>query len=254
MKAPNLESFSVSRPLAQVGHCRGSPPSARGGNRCGAKQRVERVDDFGDLQVLDLADRADEVAPEVAQHVAPGDLVVRDQIELFLERGGEIVLDVFGEEAFQERDDDAAAVLRIEPALVEPHILAVLEHLQDRGIGRRPADAEFFHALDEGGFRIARRRLGKMLGRGDRALGEVFAGAHCGQAAGLLVVEILVAAFLVEREEAVEFHHGARRAQVQQLLPSPLAGGRVVAAISTVVRSSSANSIWLAMVRSQINS
>ena len=86
------------------------------------QQRVERIDHLGDFQILDLVDRADEVAPEIAQHVAPGDLVVGDEIELLLELGREIVFDISGEEAFQERDDDAAAVLRMQPPLVEPHI------------------------------------------------------------------------------------------------------------------------------------
>ncbi len=80
---------------------------------------VERVDHLGDAQVLDLVDRADEIAPEVAQHVAPGDLVVGDAVELLLEIGGEIVFDISGEEAFEERDDDAAAVLGNEPLLVD---------------------------------------------------------------------------------------------------------------------------------------
>src|SRR5262245_63908092 len=36
MKPPNLPSLSESRPVSQLGHLRGSAPSARGGNRCGA--------------------------------------------------------------------------------------------------------------------------------------------------------------------------------------------------------------------------
>ena len=116
MKAPNLESFSVSRPLAQVGHCRGSAAVGARRKQMRRQQLIERVDHFRDFQILGLVDRADEVAPEVAQHVAPRHFVVGDQIELFFEAGGEIVLDIFGEKAFEERDDDAAAVLRIAAA------------------------------------------------------------------------------------------------------------------------------------------
>src|SRR5690242_20991961 len=36
MKAPNLPSLSERRPVPQVGHWRGSVPSARGGKTCGA--------------------------------------------------------------------------------------------------------------------------------------------------------------------------------------------------------------------------
>ena len=108
---------------------------------------------------------------------------VGDQVELVFEARGEIIFDIFGEKAFEEGDDDAAAVLRIEPPLVDPHIFAVLEHLQDRGVGRRPADAEFLHALDQRGFGIARRRFGEMLIGGNRALGERLAGRHLRQAA-----------------------------------------------------------------------
>ena len=103
MKAPNLPSFSDSRPVPQFGHLRGSVPSARGGNRCGAEHLVERVEHLRDAQVLDVADRGDEVAPEVAQQLAPGDLVVGDAVELLFETGGEVVFDVAGEEALQER-------------------------------------------------------------------------------------------------------------------------------------------------------
>src|SRR5262249_52400566 len=106
---------------------------------------VEDIDDLADLQVLDLADRAREVAPEIAQQVAPFHLVVGDAVELVLQPGGEVVLDVAREEVLQERDDDAAAVLGNEAALVDAHVFAVLEHLQDRRVGRWPADAELLH-------------------------------------------------------------------------------------------------------------
>ena len=175
---------------------------------------VERVDHLRDAQLLDVADRGGEIAPEVAQQVAPGHLVVGDAVELLLETGGEIVFDVAGEEAFQERGQHAALVLGDKPLLVDAHIAAVLEHLQDRGIGRRPADAELLHALDQRGFRIARRRLGEMLGGVDLALLQVLACAHLRQAARLLVIGGIVLALLVEREEAVELHHRAGRAQI----------------------------------------
>ena len=175
---------------------------------------VERVDHLRDAQLLDVVDRADEVLPEVAQHVLVGQLVVGNLVELLFEAGGEIVFDVAGEEVFQERDQHAALVLGDEPLLVEPHIAAVAQHLQDRGVGRGPADAELFHALDQRGFGVARRRLGEMLGRGNLALLQRLAGRHLRQAVGVLVVGLVVLVLGVEREEAVELHHRAGGAQI----------------------------------------
>ena len=54
-----------------------------------------------------------------------------------------------------------------------------------------------------------------MLGGGDLALRQSFAGAHLRQAARFLVVAFVVAAFLVELEEAVELHHRAGGAQIE---------------------------------------
>ncbi len=179
-----------------------------------AEHLVERVDHLADLEVLDLADRAREVAPEIAQQVAPFEFVVGDAVELVLEAGGEIVFDVAREKILQERDHDAAAVLRDQPPLVEADVLAVLEDLQDRGVGGRPADAELFHALDERGFRIARRRLGEVLRGIDRAFLQRLALAHLGELAGLVVLRLVVAAFLVDLEEAVELRDGAGGAQI----------------------------------------
>ena len=215
MKAPNLDELqpqpavAAGRADARIGAVLARREQMR------RQHLIERVDHAGNLQILGVVDRADEIAPEIAQHLAPRHLAVGDEIELLFEAGGEIVFDVFGEIAFQERDHDAAAVLGVKPALVEPHIFAVFQHLQDRGIGRGPADAELFHALDQRRFGIARRRLGKMLVGLDLALGEPLARAHLRQPAGLLVLGILVLAFLVEREKTVEIHHGAGGAQIE---------------------------------------
>src|SRR5215468_9013107 len=50
---------------------------------------------------------------------------------------------IAAEEVFQERDHDAALVLAMQALLLELHIAAVLQDLQDRGIGRGTADAQF---------------------------------------------------------------------------------------------------------------
>ena len=97
--------------------------------------------------------------PEVAQHVLPLELAVGDEVELLLQVGGEVVLDVALEEAFQERRDEAALVLGDQPLLVDADVVALLQHGERRGVGGGAADAELLHALDQRGFRIARRRL-----------------------------------------------------------------------------------------------
>ena len=163
-----------------------------------------------------------EVAPEVAQHVLPLELAVGDEVELLLEVGGEVVLDVALEEALQERRDEPALVLGDQPLLVDADVVAVLQHGERRGIGGGPADAELLHALDQRRLGVARRRLGEMLLGLDAAvlqrvaLRPAAAGGGCrpprpprpcrSRAA-------VVAAFLVELEEAVELHDRAGGAQ-----------------------------------------
>ena len=163
MKEPNLPSFSDSWPLPQDGQARASPPSSRGREDVRRQDLVQRIEHIGDAQFLDVFEGGREVLPEVAQHVLPVDLAGRDLVELLLEIGGEVIFHIAAEEAFEEGGDDAALVLGDEALLVEPHIAAVAQRLEDRDIGRGPADAEFFQLLDERGFRIARRRLGEML-------------------------------------------------------------------------------------------
>ncbi len=224
MKPPNLPSLSDSLPLSHCGHLRGSVPSSRGGNRCGAEHLVERIDHLRDAQVLDVADGVGELTPEVAQQLAPGDFVVGDTVELLFEIGGEAVFDIAGEEAFEERRQHAALVLGNEALLVDAHIAAILEHLQDRGVGRGPADAELFHALDQRRFRIARRRLGEMLAGVDRPLVELLALIDFGQTARLIVVALagligVVLVLVIEPQEAVELDHLSGGAQARAGVP-----------------------------------
>ena len=157
---------------------------------------VEHVEHFGNANILDVIDHADEVVPEILQDLLPRHFVVRDAIELLLEIGGEVVFDIAREEVFQKRDDDATLVFAVEPLLFQFDVTAILEHLQDRGVGGGSADAEFLHALDQRRFREARRRLGEMLGDAEVLALQRFAFAHGGKATAV-VVFLIVAAFLV---------------------------------------------------------
>ncbi len=126
-----------------------------------------------------------------------------------------IVFDIAFEERLEERDHDAPLVLGDEALLVDPHIAAVAQHLQGGGVGGGTADAEFFHALHERGFRKARRRLGEMLGGNDLALFQLLVRAHGGEAVRVLVLVRVVLAFLINGEEAVKFYHGAGGAKLK---------------------------------------
>ena len=81
----------------------------------------------------------------------------------------------------------------------------------------------------------------------DALLGQRFACGHRRQAAGVLVL-FVVAPLLIQREKAIEADDLAGRAKVETAVR------RRSARISTLVRSSSALSIWLAIVRVQISS
>ena len=224
MKAPNLPTLRLRRPSPQFGHWRGSPPSGLGREDVRAEQLVQRVQHLADAQVLDLPDAGREVAPEVAQHVLPLELAVGDEVELLLQVGREIVLDVALEEGLQEGRDEAALVLGDQALLVDADVVALLQHGERGGIGRGTADAELLHALDQRRLGKARRRLREVLLGLDLAIGDAVALGQRRQAAAVIVLGVIflalldhahavVAAFLVDLEEALELHDGAGGAQ-----------------------------------------
>ena len=99
----------------------------------------------------------------------------------------------------------------MKPLLVEPDIFAVAQDVERRGIGRRTADAELLHLLDEARFAVAGRRLGEMLLGLDLAAFELIALGQNGESA--VLADHIVGAFLIKLEEAVEADHRARGAQ-----------------------------------------
>ncbi len=178
-------------------------PVALVGEDVRAQRLVQRVEHVGGAQLGDLADGGVEVLPEVAEELLPVQLAVRHQVQLLFQRGGEVVLHVAAEELLEERGDQAALVLGNEALLVHADIFAVAQHGQHRGVGRRPADAQLFHLLDQAGFRIARGRLGEVLvGAGVQHLGGRAFFDH--RQAGAVLVALVVAAFLVDGQIAWE--------------------------------------------------
>ena len=177
---------------------------------------VDLLHDLGDPEALGLAERGGEVLPEPRQQHLPVLLAGGDPVEVLLEVGGEVVVDVAAEVVGEEGDDQPALVLGVEAVLVLADVVALLDGRDDRGVGRGPADAELLHALDQRRLGVARRRLGEVLLGGHGALLGRLA-VHDQRQPGVLVavaVELdVVAALEIDLEEAVEGHDLAGGAQ-----------------------------------------
>jgi hypothetical protein len=172
--------------------------------------------------------------------------MVRDAVELFLEIGGEVVFDIAREEAFEESRHEPALVLGHEALLLDANVFAVAQHGQRRGVGGGAADAQLLHALHQRRLGEARRRLGEMLVRPRCAPSTADRARHRRQAAAILVL-LVVLAFLIELQEAVETHDLTGGAQIE--LAARRFGGDVDRGALQF-----GDSIWLAMVRVQIRS
>ena len=155
-----------------------------------------------------------ERVPELAQHLLPVQRAGGDVVEAALQRGRERGLHVPVEEGDQKGADQPAAILGHEALALEAHIVAVLQHRDDAGVGRGPADAELLELAHQARLGKARRRLGEMLLGHDLAALERIARRHRRQQAALvLVARRIVAAFLIELQETVEGHGLAGRAK-----------------------------------------
>ena len=142
--------------------------------------------------------------PEPLHQRDPVLLATAHRIQLVLELGGEVVIDVLREVARQELRHRAAHVARAEAAALELDVLAEQQRLDDRRVRRRPADAVFLQRLDQRGFSEARRRLGEVLFGKDAVERNPVARLHQRQLAALVVIlgALLVLAFLIHGEEA----------------------------------------------------
>ena len=140
------------------------------------------------------------------------------------------------------------------------HVLARLDHADDRRVGARAADAVLFERLDERRFAVARRRLRELLLRlqlAQRRARSPFASG--GSTLGLLVVlrrrrvrarpasapprRLDRRVLVVDREPAGELRH--RALDAEQIVARP--------SMSTVVSSNVAGGICEATKRFQIN-
>nr|CRL79195.1 hypothetical protein CPGR_05191 [Mycolicibacterium malmesburyense] len=96
---------------------------------------------------------------EVVEPVGPSFVARGDLVEFVLHRRGEPVVDEATEMLFEQPDHGERHPRRHQRAAALHDVAAVLDRLDDRGVRRRPADAEVLERLDQ-------RRLGVAGGRG----------------------------------------------------------------------------------------
>src|ERR1700683_5424975 len=155
--------------------------------------------------------------PELAYRGAPGELAFLDFVQLvFHARGETNVKDVL--ERFHQKISDLFAQQRgREAALILIHIFALDNRRDDRGVGRRPADALFFQIFYQRRFRVARRRLGKVLIGANRFQAQLFAFANHGEpvagSVSLVVFLLFVLYGLVRGKIALELQHRSARTE-----------------------------------------
>ena len=132
-------------------------------------------------------------------------------------------------------------------------VLAILQRRDDRGVGRRPADAVFLERLHQRGFGEARRRLGEMLVAVHVEQRDDVAVFHRRQDAIVLVrPACVVRAFLVHGDEAGLDQRGAVGAQ--HVAAGGARFGCLLGSMSTATVSNSAGAICEATARFQISS
>ena len=190
--------------------------------------------------VFGLKSRQNASSTACQSHPAAGNVV-----ELVLEMGGEIVGDVALEEALEEGGQQPPALLREEAVLLEPDIVAVLQRLQGRGVGRGPADAELLHPLDQARLGVTRRRLGEML-LGVRPPSWPARRPRAAAAGGALPRP--------PRRRGLPRRARGSRGRAPPGRSRAARAGRCRRRSSAVVRSSRAEAIWLASARFQISS
>ena len=163
-----------------------------------------------------LVDAVAQRAVEGAQQRHPLALATGDLVELLLHPRGELDVDVVAEVLDEQVGHDLGDELGMEPAVLDPDVAAVGDRRDRRRVRRRAADPVLLERLDQRGLRIARRRLGEVLGRGHLGHARPIAFDQGRQATGRLVVlgHVVVAALGVDPGEAVEQDPGRRRAQL----------------------------------------
>ena len=208
------EPPAAQRQLPVAAHGAGARIAAIGLGR--EQHRLQKLVEFrrdvGRLLLHHLGGLGLEIAPEGFEHRLPLRPPAGDIIQLVFQPRGEVVGDVALEKPLQKGRDQPPAFLGEKPVLFHPNIVAVLEHLQGRGIGGRPPDPQLLQPLDQRCFGIARRGLGEMLFGAHFLLGRRIALAQARQQLRIIILAV-VPTFLVKRQETGEDHHLPGRAQ-----------------------------------------
>ena len=174
------------------------------GEQPGSQELVERRCDVRRLLLHHFAGLGLEVLPEGFEQILPAGAPARHIVEPVFKLGGVVVVHIAFEEALEKGGDQAATFLGNEARLVELDVVAVLQRLERRGVGRRAADAEFLQPLDQACLGVARQRLGETLHRIDRTLARRIAGLEQRHPGRLVIIGLVVPALLVKREETGE--------------------------------------------------
>ncbi len=133
-------------------------------------------------------------------------LAARDAVEVVLHLGGEVVVDEPAEVLLQQVHHGEGQEGRHECRALLEDVPAVQDRADDRRVRGRAADLPLLQLLDQRGFGVAGRRLGRVAVRGDLVGGERVAFRDLRQAP-LPVVELgvrVVGALDVGLHEAVE--------------------------------------------------
>src|SRR6266567_1779691 len=150
---------------------------------------------------------------ELPDHLDPRRLGLGDVVELLLHLRGEADVDDVAEVFDQDVVDHHADVLGEEPLVVQPHVTAVQQHRDDRGVGRGPADAVLLQRLHQGSLRVAGGRLGEVLLRQELQQPQDLLRGELGEAGLGVLVGRVVRSLEVDPAEAVELQGLARGPQ-----------------------------------------
>ena len=148
---------------------------------------------------------------EVGDDLVPVGAVLFDAVEHVFHPGGEADVHDVGKVLAQKVGDAEGDLGGHHVLAFLSHIFAAGEHGDDGGIGRRPADALFFHRLDEGSIGIAQRGLGELLLGGEGNKVYLFPFFEVRQQLGVdaLFVFLLLLHVLIHGGEAREFERSA---------------------------------------------
>ncbi len=95
----------------------------------------------------------------------PIDATLGDIVQLLFKARSKVVVHQVGEGLLQAIGYDVTHLLRVKTTILETHITAILNSGDNRGISGRASNTPLFKLLHQTRFRVARRRLGKVLGR-----------------------------------------------------------------------------------------